>query len=192
MHRNVGFFDMDKNQSGKLTTQLSDDSRIMHKATGEAVAKQLQALFTFVVGLIIGFQASWKIALVTLATFPCNIIAGAIQMAAVSGQQYDQKGKKEGDEASMISSAFTHMRTISAYSMQFTVCDKYSISTRVVSEERQSRSVMAGVGFGGSNFSMFATYALLFWYGAQLIGDGEINFQQLMTAIMSLMLGTFG
>ncbi len=80
MHRNVGFFDMDANQSGKLTTQLSDDSRIMHKATGEAIAKQLQAAFTFIVGLIIGFSATWKIALVTLATFPANIIAGAIQV----------------------------------------------------------------------------------------------------------------
>ena len=192
MHRNVGFYDMDKNQSGKLTTQLSDDSRIMHKAPGEAIAKQLQAAFTFIVGLIIGFQAAWKIALVTLATFPANIIAGAIQMAAVSGQQYDQEGKKDGGEASLISSAFTHMRTITAYSMQFKICDTYAQSTRLVSVQRQNRSIIAGIGFGGSNFSLFGTYALLFWYGATLIGAGEISFQQLMTAIMALMLGTFG
>ena len=39
---------------------------------------------------------------------------------------------------------------------------------------------------------MFCTYALLFWYGAHLIVDGEITFRQLLTAIMSLMLGAFG
>lgn len=54
---------------------------------GESVAKQLQAMFTLVIGLVIGFTASWKIAFVVLATFPLNIIAGGIQMQAVSGQQ---------------------------------------------------------------------------------------------------------
>lgn len=57
---------------------------------------------------------------------------------------------------------------------------------------RMQRSFMAGVGLGVSNMAMFATYALLFWYGATLIESDEINFKQLMTAIMSLMFGAFG
>ena len=87
MHRPVWFFDAPENNCGVLTTRLADDSRLIHKASGESVAKQIQALFTLAVGVGLGFSASWKIALVVLATFPLNVIAGAIQMQAVAGQQ---------------------------------------------------------------------------------------------------------
>jgi len=59
----------------------------MHKAFGEGLAKQLQAITTLSIGLLLGFLASWRIALVVLATFPINIIASSIQMAAVAGMQ---------------------------------------------------------------------------------------------------------
>jgi ABC-type multidrug transport system fused ATPase/permease subunit len=44
--------------------------------------KQLHAFFTLIIGIIVAFTASWQISLVVLATFPANIIAGTIQMAA--------------------------------------------------------------------------------------------------------------
>jgi hypothetical protein len=46
--------------------------------------------------------------------------------------------------------------------------------------------------FASGNATMFFSYALLFWYGATLITAGEINFNQLMTAILALMLGALG
>lgn len=192
MHRSMAFYDHPENSSGNLTTQLAEDSRIIHKASSEAVAKQFQAFFTLAVGIILGFMASWKIAFVVLATFPLNVIAGAIQMQAVAGQQYDNKGKTTSSHASLISTAFTNIRTVNSLSLQFKISRLYSEQTRVLAKEREYRSIIAGLGFGGSNFCMFSTYALLFWYGAQLIVDGEINFRELMTAIMTLMLGAFG
>lgn len=80
MRREIAYFDMEENSVGVITTRLSDDSRTVTKATGEALAKQLQAIFTLFIGLGIGLSASWKIALVVLATFPVNIAASAIQM----------------------------------------------------------------------------------------------------------------
>lgn len=191
LHRGVSFFDREENASGILVTRLAEDSRIMHKATGEAVAKQIQAVFTLLIGLVIGFSASWKIASVVLATFPLNIIASAIQMQAVSGTQHDKTSVDESHTA-VISSAFTNMRTVSSLSMQFKVSDVYNQQTRKVTTLRKKKAWISGAGFGGSQLSLFSTYALLFWYGAKLISAGEIDFEELMTAIMSLMLGTMG
>lgn len=39
---------------------------------------------------------------------------------------------------------------------------------------------------------MFATYALLYYYGSVLIKDGDLTFQRLMISILTLMLGVFG
>ena len=70
-----------------MTTRLADDSRTINKAFGESLAKQLQASFTLLIGLALGFSASWQIALVVLACFPLSIVSSAIQMQAIAGQQ---------------------------------------------------------------------------------------------------------
>ena len=87
MRRDISYFDKEENSTGSLATRLSNDSRAVTKATGEAVAKQLQALFTLAVGIGLSVAASWKIALVTLATFPVMIVASTIQLQAAAGQQ---------------------------------------------------------------------------------------------------------
>ncbi len=92
----------------------------------------------------------------------------------------------------MISSAFIHMRTVSAFSMQFTVSAQYAGMTNKIAEERCRKSIWAGLGFGGSQCSLFLTYALLFWYGSKLIDKGDVSFEEMMTAILTLMLGALG
>jgi len=209
LKREIGFFDREENAVGALTTKLADDSRVIHKAFGEALSKQIQALFTLVIGLGIGLSASWQITLVVLATFPLNIVASAIQMQAIAGQQYDNDGDDANNKVSnnskngatetvpvthgaIISTAFNNMRTIAAFSMQFKIADTYCAITNEISEKRIKRSITAGLGFGGSNTVLFLTYALLFWYGSTLIESGDVSFEEMMTAILALMLGALG
>jgi ATP-binding cassette, subfamily B (MDR/TAP), member 1 len=87
MRRGIQYFDRSSNSAGELCTRLSNDSRLVHKAGGEALAKQLQAIFTLAIGCVIGFTASWQIAIVVIACFPANIVASAIQMQMIAGQQ---------------------------------------------------------------------------------------------------------
>lgn len=94
IRREISYFDKDENAIGAITTRLSDDSRTVHKASGEAVAKQLQALCTLAIGVGLGFSASWKLAFVVLATFPLSVAAAMVQMQALAGQQHDVSGTK--------------------------------------------------------------------------------------------------
>lgn len=201
MRRDIGFFDDENNAVGALTTQLADDARTVHEATGETLSNQMQAVFTLAVGLIIGFTASWKISLVVMATFPINIAAGAMRMAERSGQHLGEDDEKadeksmekvkaknirnakngesdqelealeavavasasKGGAGGLISSAFIHMRTVSAFSMQQEVSEQYAAITALASIRKQGRSFYAGFIFGVSQASMFFCYALLFW-----------------------------
>lgn len=87
LRRNIAFFDDEKNSVGSLTTRLAEDTAMINKAFGMTIAKQLQASFTLIIGLIIAFYSSWKITLVVLACFPLSIVASGIQMQAMAGQQ---------------------------------------------------------------------------------------------------------
>lgn len=104
----------------------------------------------------------------------------------------DSEGLTSGGQGAVISAAFVHMRTVSAFSMQHSVSARYNDEVQTISKERQGRSLYFGAGLGFSNATRFLTYALLFWYGAQLILHDGLTFVQLMTAMMSLMLGALG
>jgi ATP-binding cassette subfamily B (MDR/TAP) protein 1 len=68
----------------------------------------------------------------------------------------------------------------------------YAQETARKADEKESRGLKAGLGFGASNACLLATYALLYWYGAQLIDKGEITFEELLISMMTLMLGAYG
>jgi hypothetical protein len=76
--------------------------------------------------------------------------------------------------------------------MQHKVAEHYASMTKALSDMRSKRSLVGGLGFGGSQASLFLTYALLFWYGSTLISSGQVTFQNMMTAILTLMLGALG
>ncbi len=47
---------------------------------------------------------------------------------------------------------------------------------------------MAGLGFAFSNFILFATYALAFWYGGKLIRDGTMDFGQVLKVFFAIVM----
>lgn len=191
LRREISYFDDEANSTGALTTRLADDSRAVTQGTGENIPNILQAISTLSVGLVLGFTANAKLAAVVLATFPVSIAASAVQMQAVAGQQYESV---EGGVSSgaVIASAFNSMRTVSAFSMQQKVAAEFQSITRAESKSRAGRSWIGGLGFGCAQGCMFCTYALLFWYGSKLIERKEVEFEDMMTAILALMLGALG
>jgi ABC-type multidrug transport system fused ATPase/permease subunit len=54
---------------------------------GNSVARQAQVLFTLLISLVLGFTASWQIALVVIGALPLNILSATVQSAVASGQQ---------------------------------------------------------------------------------------------------------
>eukprot|EP01041_Mallomonas_annulata_P010883 gene10883-22722_t len=198
LRRDISYLDKTENSVGTLTTQLEEDSRLVAKVTGDSAAKQIQAIFVLVICLGIALSASWKMALVVLAAIPLNIMAYVIQTQALSGQLLctgdtsGDKGQRQARASGAISSAFTHMRTVSAFSMQTKICEEYADATRSASNGRMKNSGMIGLGFGFSISSIFLIYALFFWYGSTLITSGEISFEELMIASQCLIIGSWG
>jgi hypothetical protein len=128
-----------------------------------------------------------------LATFPINVVAGTIQQQEQMG--IGQKTSKDFDSNhanSLIATAFTNMRTVSAFSMHFKVIEEYTASTLRMSMGRRKVMGWAGVYFGISNGITFSTYAFLFYIGSTLIKANEIDFEQMMRALFCIMFGAMG
>ena len=121
----------------------------------------------------------------TISTTPATNNAagggGSRSSAITTSSNRNSSGAKEGSgvvsgsPASIIATAFTHMRTVCAFSMQHRIAAHYAALTRQRSQQRVGRNLFLGVAFGGSNCALFCTYALLFWFGSTLLEDGEVG-----------------
>lgn len=193
IRRNIGWFDMPENNLGALSSRLETETQQIHKISGDMLGRQCQAFFTLFVGLLIAFTASWEIALVTLATFPIQAGANAIQMQIALGQVSEKAGSEGGEEASgLLSAAITSIRTVAAFSMQEGMLTKYGIAIAPLAARKKVKGLVSGAIFGLTQFVMFATYGLLFWFGGNLVSDGKYTFEQMMQAIMSILMGAMG
>lgn len=75
------------NSVGTLTTRLAEESNALGKAFGDTMDKQVQLVAVIVIGIALGFYASWRIAFVCLACFPLTIMASAVQIAEYAGSR---------------------------------------------------------------------------------------------------------
>ena len=149
---------------------------------------------------LLSYTAYLTLSLLYYYTITEESVGGAVNLHGGTTQKAGQQptagsnagGVVAGGHGAIISTAFTHMRTVSAFSMQHKVSEHYAELTKKLAEDRASRAIVGGFGFGGAQASLFLTYALLFWYGSTLIEKGEITFLQLMSAMLTLMLGALG
>ena len=49
-----------------------------------------------------------------------------------------------------------------------------------------------GLAFGSGQFSLFAVYALAFWYGGTLVSKGEMTFESMLKVFFALIMSAFG
>lgn len=193
LRREIGFFDLKENAVGDITTRLSDDARTVAKATGQSAAQQIQAVACLAIGLALGFWGCWKVALVVLATIVPMVIAGAIKMAAYAGQlRIGQAVDDANLEDSLMSNAFTQMRTVTAFSVQFKIADQYIGITRAKVKIYINEAWIQGIAKGLADAVQMFTFALLFWYASDVLNGSDFTFENVMTAIFALMFSSFG
>ena len=118
-----------------------------------------QNVVTMVVGLLIAFLADWRLTLVVLACGPVIAFSGHLQMKMFIGQNSNAQASLE--EAGHVVEETVHgIRTVAAFNLGEEMALRYR--NRLVLPQKQGikGGHIAGVGFGFSQFVMFASYGL--------------------------------
>jgi ATP-binding cassette subfamily B (MDR/TAP) protein 1 len=92
LRQDIEYFDNEKNNTGALTSNLSENPQRVNGLAGITLGTIVQSIATLVVGLAIGFAYAWRIAVVGLACVPLLIFAGYIRLQVVVLK--DQRNKK--------------------------------------------------------------------------------------------------
>ena len=75
----MSWFDKPENNAGTLSARLAVDCTTLSTLVSTVVQVNIQNIGSLIAGTIIAFNASWMVALVTLAVAPLSVLGGSIK-----------------------------------------------------------------------------------------------------------------
>ncbi|KJE88541.1 multidrug resistance protein 1a [Capsaspora owczarzaki ATCC 30864] len=185
LRQNIAFFDMPANATGALTARLAVDASMVQGMAGSRFGTLTQVAVNLLAGVIIAFVAGWKLTLVILACIPLIMFAGALQMKALGG--FSAQGKLAYQKSGKVASeAIENARTVTTLNKQAFFLSNFEHELVFPYHLGVKKSHVAGVGFGFSQAMMFFTYAVAFYYGGVLVGDGEQTFPEMIRTFTAI------
>ncbi|NXI23338.1 MDR1 protein, partial [Sterrhoptilus dennistouni] len=189
LHQEMAWFDT--TQIGTLNTRLTDDINTIHEGIGDKISIFLQFFSTFVSGLIVGFIYGWKLTLVVMSVSPLLAASAAIWsslLASLTAKELSAYAKA-GAVAEEILSA---IRTVVAFNGQQKALEKYDANLEMAKRVGMKKTIITDTCLGLSQFFIFGSYALAFWYGTKLTAeDPHYDIGIVLIVFFSVLVGAF-
>ncbi|XP_066928852.1 ATP-dependent translocase ABCB1-like isoform X2 [Clytia hemisphaerica] len=186
LRQDIGWYDVE--ESGSLTTRLTDDLIKVQAGMGEKIGMALQALAMFFGGFGIGFFYSWELTLVILAVTPALIIVGAI-FGKIMGNMSESEQTSYAEAGGIAEEAFSSIRTVVAFCGEQDTIKRYSEKLKDAERAGVKKALLLGGSMGAFHIVIFGCYALAFWHGSQMVADLKINAGELLIVFFCVMIG---
>ncbi|XP_071446041.1 ATP-dependent translocase ABCB1-like [Hetaerina americana] len=188
LRQNIGWFDM--NQSGDLSTKLSDDLERIREGLGSKFSMVLQFVSTFIAGLIVGLIANWRLTLVIMGISPL-LIGTSAYLAKMASSSAAREQLKYGVAGGIAEEVLTSIRTVASFGGQAREIRRYEDALEAGRILVMKKYYLMACGVGIVYFITYGAYGLAFWYGSKLIGDGLSTPGSVFTVFFSVMAGAF-
>nr|XP_009929666.1 PREDICTED: ATP-binding cassette sub-family B member 5 [Opisthocomus hoazin] len=189
LHQEMAWFDT--TQIGTLNTRLTDDINTIHEGIGDKICIFVQFFATFLAGIIIGFIHGWKLTLVILSVSPLLAASAAVWSTLLTSLTAKELSAyaKAGAVAEEI---LTAMRTVVAFNGQQKALAKYDANLEMARSVGVKKSITTNTSLGVSQFLIFGSYALAFWYGTKLTAEDEnYDIGRVLIVFFSVLIGAF-
>ncbi|XP_035174716.1 ATP-binding cassette sub-family B member 5 isoform X5 [Oxyura jamaicensis] len=190
LHQEMAWFD--STQIGTLNTRLTDDINTIHEGIGDRICIFVQFFATFLAGIIIGFIHGWKLTLVILSVSPLLAASAAVWstlLASLTAKELSAYAKA----GAVAEEILTAIRTVVAFNGQQKALAKYDANLEVARSVGVKKSITTNISLGVSQFLIFGSYALAFWYGTKLTAEEKENYDigHVLIVFFSVLVGTF-
>ncbi|EGD72703.1 ATP-binding cassette transporter subfamily B member 1 [Salpingoeca rosetta] len=177
----------DQQKTGALSSRISSDVPQIQEALGDKVASFLQFLGMFLAGYVVGFVYGWKLTLVTTGMVPLIAIGSAIMgkyiaQASSGGQGFYAAAGSVADEVIRM------IRTVIAFDTQDREVERYHKELEGARKAGERGGLIQGCGMGFTFMMIYLTYAVTFWFGSYLVGEGDLTAGQVLTVFFSVII----
>jgi ATP-binding cassette subfamily B (MDR/TAP) protein 1 len=168
--------------------RLSENIVLLNLALGPKMGVLLQAVSTFVAGLVVGLYQGWRLALVLLGFVPLLAGVGAATSRWVAAST-SRESVAYSAAGSITQEVFSAIRTVAAFTGEPAARRRYAAALESTLRTGIVQKAVSGVGSGTMQLLMFTTYAVVLWFGTYLIRAGVMNGGEVMTVFFSVMMG---
>ncbi|KAM5533130.1 hypothetical protein V8D89_013178 [Ganoderma adspersum] len=184
LRQDVEFFDKDENNTGQLTSALSDNPQKINGLAGITLGAIVQSIATLIIGYVIGLSFNWQLGLIGIACTPVLVSAGYIRLRVVVLKDQQNKAAHELS-AQLACEAAGAIRTVASLTREEDCCRLYSESLEEPLIRSNRTAIYSNGIFSLSQSMSFFVIALVFWYGSLLVADFKRSTFQFFIGLMS-------
>ncbi|KAH8702585.1 ABC multidrug transporter Mdr1 [Talaromyces proteolyticus] len=188
LRQNIAYFD--NLGAGEITTRITADTNLIQDGISEKVGLTLTATATFITAFIIAYIKYWKLALICSSTIVCLVLimGGGSRFIVKFNKQSLQSYAVGGSVAEEVLSS---IRTATAFGNQERLAQQYDVHLREAEKWGVRLQLILALMIGGMFGVMFLNYGLGFWMGSRFLVDHEVVVGQVITVLMSILIGSF-
>ena len=168
---------------GELSNRISSDLSQIQDAITFTLAEFLRGIFTLIIGLLVIFLISAKLALMMLAVVPLLAI-----VAVIFGKQIRKMSRKTQDQladsGTIVQETFHGISIVKAFTSEYHEVTRYVKSLKAVVSLAISNGRYRGAFVAFMIFSLFGTLAFVVWNGGKMIHSGDLTIGDLITFVI--------
>ncbi|KAF8362844.1 pgp-4 [Pristionchus pacificus] len=180
----------DKNQTGALTTKMSEGMDRIKDGMGDKLGVLPSFLAQFVGGMIVAFYLSWKMTLVILCFVPLFFGPMAICSKIISTITPHEQ-KIHSSAGAVAEEVIGGIRTVIAFNGQNREVERYGGLLSKLTKLGTKKAWLTSLGMSFVMLAMFVSMAVSFYFGTTLVINGEISPGTTFAVFWAVIGGTF-
>ncbi|KAL2831414.1 P-loop containing nucleoside triphosphate hydrolase protein [Aspergillus cavernicola] len=189
LKQKMKFFDQKENSTGSLISFLSMQTVNLVGLSGSTLGTILTGGTTLIAAISVSIAFGWKLGLVCVAMIPILLACGFLRFYLLA--RYESKSKALYEKsAGYACEAVTDVRTVAALTREREICNEYRHQVEQIVSRNLGSVMTTSSLYACSQSLFFGVTALSFWYGGNLIADGEYTLFQLFVCFIEIMFAT--
>lgn len=188
LRQNIGYFD--RLGSGEITTRITADTNLVQDGISEKVGLTLTAIATFVTAYVIAFIQYWRLALILTST----IVAIVVTMGIMGGiiVKYNKASLAAyATGGTVAEEVISSIRNATAFGTQDKLAREYDVHLTEAEKAGYRTKAITGSMIGFLMCYVYLNYALSFWQGSRYLVAGQMTLSQVLTTLLTIMIGAF-